>query len=295
MIDCVFVEIRFQQTFLRNLKLLRGHGVTVGREVGDLVFAQDLEMSGTHFRIEVEGNDCRVTDLQSTNSTWLNESKIESALISDNDEVRAGNTAFRFQIQNAIPTVRPGDTASMPLEESNPVDPPSPIEILEVESPTDPTEDSWDALLQSADNPDTPGKAPHDSVTTPHDPVREFADTNPEATLREKEEILAAPVQLEIVLLQGNAPQERYVIDTAGNSQITIGREGPVDFQVNDEKVSALHCQILESGRWLVIRDLDSTNGTRINGQEITEARISDGDELQIGDTRLAIRISYDR
>lgn len=298
MIECVFVEIRYQQDFVRNLKILCGQGVSIGREVGDLVFAHDLEMSGTHFRIEVDGSECRIADLGSTNSTWLNENEIQTATIKDADEIRAGKTTFKFQIQHAIST-----SPTAPIEpvnisdtsEESAVTTPTPIQGDELAE--NGLVDSWDALLENIEKPAPPVfLADEPFGGSNRDLAGELTTSpGPDATFREQDVSPAVPLQIEFALIKGEASKDNYVIDATGASQIIIGREEPVDVQVLDEKVSAQHCKISEANRSFVVRDLNSTNGTKLNGQEITEARISDGDELQIGDTMLAIRIKYDR
>ena len=48
---------------------------------------------------------------------------------------------------------------------------------------------------------------------------------------------------------------------------ITIGREEGNLVQLNDERISRFHVKIQEDDGRLVVTDLDSTNGTRVNGQ----------------------------
>lgn len=64
---------------------------------------------------------------------------------------------------------------------------------------------------------------------------------------------------------------------------VTIGRDRSSTIRVDDSKVSRHHTVIEErNGRW-VVRDLGSTNRTYVNGEPITEAALSDGDEIQVG------------
>ena len=49
---------------------------------------------------------------------------------------------------------------------------------------------------------------------------------------------------------------------------ITIGREEGNTIQLNDERISRFHCKIQEDNNHLVLTDLESTNGTRVNGQD---------------------------
>jgi pSer/pThr/pTyr-binding forkhead associated (FHA) protein len=65
----------------------------------------------------------------------------------------------------------------------------------------------------------------------------------------------------------------------------TIGRATGADFIVDAALVSRVHCRVTAlPGGELEVRDLDSTNGTFVNGQRIGgSARLASGDRLQIG------------
>jgi len=65
---------------------------------------------------------------------------------------------------------------------------------------------------------------------------------------------------------------------------LLMGRSPSCDVQLSSRKISRLHCClcILEEG--LYVRDLDSTNGVRINGDKVTEGEFGPGDELVVGD-----------
>lgn len=66
-----------------------------------------------------------------------------------------------------------------------------------------------------------------------------------------------------------------------------IGRSGDRNhFRLeNDELVSREHLSVVFSGSQFVLRDLGSANGTIVNGTPVTEHRLMDGDEVQIGET----------
>ena len=63
----------------------------------------------------------------------------------------------------------------------------------------------------------------------------------------------------------------------------TVGRVEDNTFQNPDPSVSSHHCEILLRGSEVVIRDLNSTNGTFINGQQITEATLKPSQILRLG------------
>ena len=69
----------------------------------------------------------------------------------------------------------------------------------------------------------------------------------------------------------------------------TVGRVEDNTFQIADGSVSSHHAEILLQGSDIVIRDLNSTNGTFINGEKITETVLKPGQTLRLGQVELKI------
>jgi predicted component of type VI protein secretion system len=69
-----------------------------------------------------------------------------------------------------------------------------------------------------------------------------------------------------------------------------LGRHHECDIQLNSRKVSRRHCCLAQVSDYLVVRDLCSTNGIRINGERVHEGRLNPGDELTIGNFAYKIR-----
>ena len=70
---------------------------------------------------------------------------------------------------------------------------------------------------------------------------------------------------------------------------LLFGRHQECDVQLNSKKVSRRHCCLAQVEDYLVVRDLGSTNGVKINGESVTEGEIRAGDELTIGNFRYQI------
>jgi predicted component of type VI protein secretion system len=70
---------------------------------------------------------------------------------------------------------------------------------------------------------------------------------------------------------------------------LLLGRHGECDVQLNSRKVSRRHCCIAQVHDYLVVRDLGSTNGVRINGKRVLEGKLTAGDELTVGNFRYQV------
>jgi predicted component of type VI protein secretion system len=70
---------------------------------------------------------------------------------------------------------------------------------------------------------------------------------------------------------------------------LLLGRHPECDIQLNSRKISRRHCCIAQVHDYLIVRDLGSTNGIRINGDRVVEGKLKPGDELTIGNFRYQI------
>src|SRR5256714_12963371 len=64
---------------------------------------------------------------------------------------------------------------------------------------------------------------------------------------------------------------------------VTIGREEGNVLRLNDERVSRFHAKVQLDAEDFIITDLESTNGTRVNGTVVQIRRLRFGDRLSIG------------
>ena len=69
----------------------------------------------------------------------------------------------------------------------------------------------------------------------------------------------------------------------------TIGRVEDNTFQITDASVSSHHCEVLLRGAEVLIRDLNSTNGSFINDVRITESVLKPGQTLRLGQIELKL------
>ena len=97
-------------------------------------------------------------------------------------------------------------------------------------------------------------------------------------------------VRVQFRVINSKQPGAAY---TVWKSPYIIGRHQDSDIRVVSKAVSVRHCAILlhEGGVW--VRDLGSTNGTRVNGEPIHEDRQLDhGDKIWVGPAIIEVILS---
>ncbi len=95
---------------------------------------------------------------------------------------------------------------------------------------------------------------------------------------------IPARFQASVVILKGYAEGMEYPID---KTHAVIGREKDVQVPLKDPLASRQHAVILFDDGQFVLKDLDSTNGTQMNGASIKQANLNHGDKFRVGDTVL--------
>jgi hypothetical protein len=70
---------------------------------------------------------------------------------------------------------------------------------------------------------------------------------------------------------------------------VTIGREEGNSIQLNDERISRYHLKLQEDNEKIVLTDLESTNGTKVNGEDIQVRIVRDGDLIAVGRSLLLV------
>ncbi len=85
-----------------------------------------------------------------------------------------------------------------------------------------------------------------------------------------------------IVILKGHAQGMEYPLT---KSSTVIGRDKTADITLRDSLVSRQHAAILFTDEGFTLKDLESTNGTMLNGKPVTAAELKNRDRFQIGDT----------
>ena len=86
---------------------------------------------------------------------------------------------------------------------------------------------------------------------------------------------------------QSTPQRPRLRVNPAPGQTITIGRDPGSTIVLNDPLVSRQHAMVTRQGSNFLVRNHRSRNGTQINGHDIEEAELTEGDRLTIGRTSL--------
>jgi hypothetical protein len=89
-----------------------------------------------------------------------------------------------------------------------------------------------------------------------------------------------AEVERELVTLTVDGHQY-----TVTSRRVVLGRSRECDIRVPDANVSRRHAELRQEGATYWIVDLDSTNGTELNGRRIDRAKLANGDRITVGST----------
>src|SRR6202795_2475961 len=92
-------------------------------------------------------------------------------------------------------------------------------------------------------------------------------------------------MRAQLVPLDGGTP-----IDIT-KDLVVVGRKEECDVRLDHKSVSKMHCVIVKTDGLLLLRDLGSTNGTRVNGQRIRRAALLPNDQVSIAGYKFRVHL----
>jgi len=95
------------------------------------------------------------------------------------------------------------------------------------------------------------------------------------------------PPPAELVVVHAQDPAEQGRRYPLGDEDVTMGRDRTNTVVVPSESASRRHARIFVSGGAHVLVDLESTNGTLLNGKPVAEQTLRNGDVIRVGSTVL--------
>ena len=97
-----------------------------------------------------------------------------------------------------------------------------------------------------------------------------------------KQALMKPSVSPTITLLVNEMLGKTITIKTA--MEVTIGRSAECDISLDITALSRKHCVVFRQGKNVFVRDLDSTNGTFVNGEQVQVRALKNGDRVFLGD-----------
>lgn len=158
------------------------------------------------------------------------------------------------------------------------------FDTLENAAPSSFAEDSNDLNQVTSDSPtEVPSEFSNDMSNMPAETDTETEDGT---------KVFRAFAKFELELFGELAPYDRYPLDLA---ETYIGRDtSKCQIVLNDDEVSSVHAVIRKNYVTCLIEDLDSSNGTLLNGSRIKKGELTNGDEFLIGSTTFTVRVVSD-
>src|ERR1700687_5276498 len=94
-----------------------------------------------------------------------------------------------------------------------------------------------------------------------------------------------SPMRVQIVPVDGGE-----AIDIV-KDLVLVGRKEDSDIQLDHKSISKQHCVIVKTDGLLLLRDLGSTNGTRVNGQRVRRAALLPNDQVTIAHFKFRLHL----
>ena len=121
--------------------------------------------------------------------------------------------------------------------------------------------------------------------------MTDFSDGDTKVVSRKgdgKDRPIPVTIRATLKVTDGADAGEKYYLE---KSHTTVGRSSKADIQISDEQASRVHAEISFTNMEFRIRDLQSSNGTFLNGSSVVEYALRNKDKIMIGETRLLFSI----
>lgn len=97
-------------------------------------------------------------------------------------------------------------------------------------------------------------------------------------------------MQRQLIVISG--PDKGRTFPLADGQTLTIGRGQASNTQINDPRMSRIHCRITIDGGKALLADAGSTGGTRVGQTQVTDHQLKPGDTFRVGDTEIRYTLS---
>ncbi len=257
----------------------------IGRQVGDLIVS-DKEVSSIHAIVSYERGGWYVMDLGSTNGVFVDEQVKLEARLRNGTELRVGQSRLRFQLTGA--PEEDAEAAPDLLEGGLNADLTLPHVPRGGTLTGEQAAKVRDSVERDADLRREAEQLLHADISFEE---RDTEDIAAGAAEDDEEDIRALGdgpgVMVSLEILEG---ADKGAIRRYNQESVLVGRLN-TDLVVRDSDVSRRH-SIIEvfDAQQVYLRDLNSTNGSYVNGKRVSSVRLRNGDQIRLG--RCLIRFS---
>lgn len=251
----------------------------IGRQVGDLIVG-DKEVSSIHAIISYERGGWYVMDLGSTNGVFVDEQVKLEARLRHNTELRVGQSRMRFELSGGAaevssdpPDLLGGSAADLTLPHvprgGTLIGEQASLVREAIEDEGDILEDPAELSGSNTPNPGVPNGGFEDRQT------EEFGADDLLQGLGD-----VPPVQVQLEILEG---ADKGAVRRFTQDSVLLGRLN-TDLVVRDSDVSRRHAIVeVFDATQVYLRDLNSTNGSFVNGRRVSSVRLRAGDQIRLG------------
>jgi pSer/pThr/pTyr-binding forkhead associated (FHA) protein len=276
----------------------------VGRGKDCEVLIDDKKISRKHAQLKIVNGRLEVTDLDSSNGTFINGRKISKpSNLVNGDVVSFEKHLFTINIamndqQDEVVEIEEDDDHTAVMDFT-----PEQFEKLHKAADSTPLDDIGNVQPEVAIKKENINQS-DEKEAVPSSWIEESGSSEGTRMLdmRELEALRAGPREVKsndsdvtrlhcFVDGQDEEIVELPITDFEQAAGWEIGRDSTCDIVLDHPSVSNRHAQIIhQNGRWKIV-NLVSTNGIRINGQKRLSTYLSDGDKVAIGSVNLVIKI----
>lgn len=256
-----------------------GEGVfRVGRsDFSDVVLPNDA-VSRSHVEFRINEIAIYFTNMSSPGQVKVNGKAKETGELADGDELQLGPYKL---------LVAYGEAAESAMA--------APVEV-----PADAPADAPQGFGEAGEQNDAPegggfggsaggfGGSLMNAVEAQANAVKEVSRANSISIGRADTDVESKPLVAKLIFTEGPKKGEELVLEAY---EITFGRSKTADIFLDDERLSRIHCKIARVGMGYRLVDMESRNGTYVNGMRVLEHPLSSFDEIEMGDTKIKFLI----
>ncbi len=222
--------------------------ITIGRKEGNTIRLTERNVSRRHAKLLKQNGAIFIEDLASYNGIKVNGNKVNGRIaITEGDRIQIGDYILGLKIEATATAEDDSYEAAQTME----------IQRI-------PDED-----LPEVDEP-TPARVPP-RAAKPTGPEKPVADKDTDRHGR-------------LVCVSSNFQGKEWLLE---KDTMVLGRTDDNDIVINHRSISRHHARVTSEGSRYTIRDLESANGVRVNGEEYGKVELRRGDHVDLGHVRL--------